>query len=129
MPDTSTKPATVEVVTPAPEDYDGFRSRTVEWLPYASNNGNQFRRVRMLAEHAWWQTMRYSSGLYGVVTPEEWTTKWLPFADGLMKPAEPRALAVIACARCEMADAEGRVDGQPVCLDCRDPLTEYVEDL
>ena len=46
--------------TTAPDDYDGFGTRTTE------RHDDGSRTVDILDEHATWQTLRYSSGMHGV---------------------------------------------------------------
>ena len=75
-----------EIVTSAPEAYDGFGTETVEWLPYVSRPGqsNRYRVVRVLPEHRDWQVGRYASGLYPRIDRaafDEWV------ALGLVVPA------------------------------------------
>jgi hypothetical protein len=74
---------TVELVTSAPEQYDGFGTTTVERLPYRTRGGGDLRRVRVQAQHLTWQSQRYASGLHLRVPLAEWP-EWV--AGGLAVP-------------------------------------------
>lgn len=50
--------------TTAPEVYDGFGTETVERMGVTNRNGDEWRRVEILDEHADWQIGRYNSGLH-----------------------------------------------------------------
>ena len=74
---------TVEMVTTAPEAYDGFGTVTLARTAYQDAAGNRYRRVAMVPEHTAWQIARYRSGMFAALTPadlEEW------IADGFARP-------------------------------------------
>jgi len=75
-----------EIVTSAPEAYDGFGAATVEWMPYVSRPGqtNRYRVVSIPDEHADWQRGRYASGLYPRLTRADFA-EWVQL--GLVVPA------------------------------------------
>jgi hypothetical protein len=56
--------------TDAPEDYDGFGTRTTK-AEVATRKGRTLREVSIKTESLNWQTMRYSSGLYACLTEEQ----------------------------------------------------------
>ena len=58
-------------VTDSPEGYDGFGTKTVEWLGCSTKKG-PVRTVEIQDEHFDWQTMRYSSGLHLWMDFERW---------------------------------------------------------
>jgi hypothetical protein len=65
---------TIELVTTAPESYDGFGTRTVEPLSYRSRaNGQRYRVVTVRADAADWQAARYASGHHAALPREEFT--------------------------------------------------------
>jgi hypothetical protein len=60
-----------EFYTDAPKCYDSFGTSTVEALDVRTIHG-QIRRVAVHEDHVEWQIMRYQSGLYVGLTPEQW---------------------------------------------------------
>lgn len=61
----------IEILTDAPEAYDGFGTETLEWLPYESWGHRQVRRVAVQDEAKEWQNGRYRSGLFLRIRPDE----------------------------------------------------------
>jgi hypothetical protein len=65
----------IRTLTTAPDDYDGFGTRTVRiagWLQRTDREPEEVRLVETPEEHVDWQRGRYSSGIYLVNTPEQW---------------------------------------------------------
>jgi len=61
----------VESYTTAPEDYDGFGTRTVETIGKGVR-GKAWRLIETPAEHINWQKGRNGSGLHPTWSREEW---------------------------------------------------------
>lgn len=55
--------------TTAPDDYDGFGTRTIGIVGYDS--GKPVRQVEIHPEHLRWQESRYGSGMHAAWKPEE----------------------------------------------------------
>jgi hypothetical protein len=63
-------PPAVVRITSAPEEYDGFGTRTMELLPERGRVA-RYRRVAILERHLDWQRLRYASGLFACVGEDE----------------------------------------------------------
>jgi len=57
-----------QFVTNAPEEYDGFSTRTVRWLEHPIG----WRLIELHDEDVTWQRNRYGSGLYGMLTWDQY---------------------------------------------------------
>lgn len=69
--------------TSAPEVYDDYGTRTLEWLPYQSRGRHRYRKVAIPVENLEWQIMRYASGLHSRCTQLQFD-EWVKF--GLVEP-------------------------------------------
>lgn len=50
--------------TAAPDDFDGFGTRTVRFTSYLNHRGRRLREVEIENQHLEWQLSRYGSGLF-----------------------------------------------------------------
>lgn len=117
----------IEVITDAPESYDGFGSETLEWLPFGragapgnavSPSRHPYRRVAVRA-NAWaWQTSRYTSGLHRPLNSREELDQLvhsravLPFAGELP--------TIVRCIGCGSNIGNDRRAQDGTCGDCLD---------
>lgn len=57
--------------TTAPQDYDGFGTKTLDPKYAITHHGDPIRKVEIHNDHLVWQTMRYASGLHRASTEAE----------------------------------------------------------
>lgn len=95
------EPETVTRFTAAPEDYDGFGTRTIGPAG-ASDRGRPVREVEIPADTLDWQASRYYSGMFGCLSRAEFNAL---LRDGVLDPM-PDA-AVSAPTRDPMAIPDG----------------------
>lgn len=104
--------------TTAPEDYDGFGTKTLEWLPYAKSCTpdrkpvGQYRKVAVVPIHADWQLNRYGSGLHPAFDQERFdklleTNILIPIAIPAPKPEEDKTVPVNLPEPIEVEEFEG----------------------
>jgi len=62
---------TITAYTSAPENFDGFSSTTVQWLPYTDHIGRRYRKISLEGRDWQWQLGRNFSGLFGLFQEHE----------------------------------------------------------
>ena len=73
-----------EIITSAPEAYDGFSTKTREWLRFKSRSG-PLRKVTIDEVDLAWQKSRYASGSYETLTQVDFeylAQLWTPIEEG-----------------------------------------------
>jgi hypothetical protein len=80
-------PDAEEYITNAPETFDGFGTKTLEWLSYTvRGNSKPLRQVAIppQAMLSHWQINRYSSGNYVCIPAADrhrWSDLWIPISN------------------------------------------------
>ncbi len=77
--------ATIEILTDAPEVYDGFGTKTIGIVGTSKRHGgNAVRRVAIERDHFEWQTGRYASGSYYYTSERCPVESWVRFGDWVL---------------------------------------------
>ena len=83
--------------TTAPENFDGFETKTLKQTNTYDKKGRELRQVEMQDEHARWQTLRYQSGLHCTLDERtfiEWIQHGFISPDYKLKEVEDNAKPV-----------------------------------